>query len=329
MPDVTGITALDVAIGLAFVYLLFSVLCSAIQEAIAGVLDLRARTLERGLKNLLEDNGGPNENGAPRAVDASLGDASADCEPLFEKLISHGLIRTQYRDAAWWNGTRDRRGPSYIPSKTFALALLDIVERLSPATVEDGSPRTLVTRIVHAPVPAGTKHALLALAKDGGDDRERLRKRVEEWFDAGMDRVSGWYKRMAQIIICVLALAVTVVFNVNSIAIADRLVRDDVVRAAVVADATKTKPPGQSLGPALKRIETTRELGLPIGFNKQDGGPLKMLKEDFLKTTGGWLITVVMLSLGAPFWFGALGRLVALRSAGVKPGTKPEPARAL
>ena len=328
MPDVTGITALDVAIGLAFVYLLFSVLCSAIQEAIAGVLDLRARTLEKGLKNLLEDNGGANENGAPRAVDGSPGEASSGSENLFEKLLSHGLIRTQYRDAAWWSVKRDRRGPSYIPSKTFALALLDIVERASPAIAQDGSPRALVTRIDHAPVPAGTKDALLALAKAAGDDRERLRKRVEEWFDAGMDRVSGWYKRMAQIIICVLALAVTVGFNVNTIAIADRLVRDDVVRAAVVADATKTNPPGEPLDPTLKRIEKTRELGLPFGFNKKEGGPLKMLKDDFLKTAGGWLITFVMLSLGAPFWFGALGRLVALRSSGAKPGTKPEPAEA-
>lgn len=322
MPNVTGITALDVAVGLAFVYLLFSVLCSAIQEAIAGVLDLRARTLERGLKNLLEDtgHGGENGAGAPRAVEGNVANRRPGSD-LFEKLISHGLIRTQYRGKAWWSLGRQRRGPSYIPSKTFALALLDIVERDSPERDGDGTSRTLATRIDRAPVPEGTKDALLALAKDVGHDRERLQERVEEWFDAGMDRVSGWYKRRAQIIICALAVAVTVGFNVNTIAIADRLARDDAVRAAVVADATKTTlKPGESLGPVLERIGTTPALGLPIGRPKQDGDPVQVdLDKHFLRTVGGWLITIVMLSLGAPFWFGALSRLFALRSAGAKP----------
>src|SRR5687767_13765682 len=71
MPDLTGSSAVDVAIGLAFVYLLFSLLCSAIQEAIASIFDLRAATLEKGLRNLLEDGGEAGKNGAPTAAGAS------------------------------------------------------------------------------------------------------------------------------------------------------------------------------------------------------------------------------------------------------------------
>jgi hypothetical protein len=33
----------------------------------------------------------------------------------------------------------------------------------------------------------------------------------------------------------------------------------------------------------------------------------------------GWLITALALSLGAPFWFQLLNRLVDLRGAGAKP----------
>jgi hypothetical protein len=319
MPDVTGITALDVAIGLAFVYLLFSVLCSALQEAIAGLLDLRATTLEAGLKNLLKDDGEVG-GGAPRRVATDSDPTPGSCE-LFDKLISHGLVRTLYRDKTWWSLKKKRRGPSYIPSKTFALALLDIVERDTDATVPADS--TLTTRITTAQVPAGTRNALLALAKDA-QDRDELRKRIEEWFDAGMARVSGWYKRKAQIIICAIAVAVTIVFNVNSIALGDRLIRDDVVRAAVVADATKaTLKPGESLGPTLEQIAKTRELGLPIGWNKKAGDPAKVDLTSS-RTWFGWFITIAMLSLGAPFWFGALSRLTSLRGA----GAKPEPAKA-
>ena len=68
MPNLTGYAPLDIAIGLAFVYLLFSVLCSAVQEAIAGVLDWRAATLEKGLRNLLDDGGQPGTGGAPKTV---------------------------------------------------------------------------------------------------------------------------------------------------------------------------------------------------------------------------------------------------------------------
>ena len=53
MPDVSGLTALDVLIGLAFVYFLLSTVTSALTEAVAGVLQLRWKTLRRGLGELL------------------------------------------------------------------------------------------------------------------------------------------------------------------------------------------------------------------------------------------------------------------------------------
>ena len=34
----------------------------------------------------------------------------------------------------------------------------------------------------------------------------------------------------------------------------------------------------------------------------------------------GWFITVMFVSLGAPLWYGALSKLVALRDTGAKPG---------
>ncbi|MCZ6661544.1 MAG: hypothetical protein O6951_01275, partial [Actinobacteria bacterium] len=35
----------------------------------------------------------------------------------------------------------------------------------------------------------------------------------------------------------------------------------------------------------------------------------------------GWIITILLVSLGAPFWYGALTQLVSMRSAGSKPPT--------
>ena len=49
MPDISGFQALDVAIGLAFLYFVFSLLASGVNEGIASVFALRARFLERGM----------------------------------------------------------------------------------------------------------------------------------------------------------------------------------------------------------------------------------------------------------------------------------------
>src|SRR5437867_10413895 len=95
MPDLTGSAALDVVIGLAFVYLLFSLLCSAVQEGIAGIFDLRARNLEAALKRLLEDG----TAGATGTDVPPAGAGGRDLQGLAEKFYGHGLIRGLYKDA--------------------------------------------------------------------------------------------------------------------------------------------------------------------------------------------------------------------------------------
>src|SRR3954454_3449461 len=55
MPDLTGFPAINVAIGLAFLFFLLSTASSAINEAIASLLGWRAKTLERAVSNLLGD----------------------------------------------------------------------------------------------------------------------------------------------------------------------------------------------------------------------------------------------------------------------------------
>lgn len=316
MPDLSGNPALDVAIGLSFVFLLFSVLCSAVQEALAGIFDLRARRLVAGLKNLLEDNGGAGIAGAPKPIppqSEAAAEGGTTAPTLVDDLLGHGLIRAQYQGSRYL--LDGRRGPSYLPSRAFSLALLDLV-------APDPDAPSLHTTIAENPdIPAGTKHALLSLVNAAGNERDKFRTQVEQWFDGAMDRVSGWYKRRSQLIICVIALVVAVGLNVNTIAIADRLAHDDAVRSAVVAQAVKLDVPADNpIDATVKRIKEVEDLGLPIGWGKQHGDPVKAdLGDHFLRTAGGWLLTFLALSLGGPFWFDALGRLSRLRSSGPAP----------
>ena len=42
------------------------------------------------------------------------------------------------------------------------------------------------------------------------NDVAKARENIEKWFDASMDRVSGWYKRRSQVFVFVIGLFVTI-----------------------------------------------------------------------------------------------------------------------
>jgi hypothetical protein len=79
-----------VAIGLIFLYSLLRLVCSGLNELIAGVLRLRARNLEQGIVRLLGD------------------------EQLKERLFSHPLVRTLGQPGRTLN--QPGRKPSYLPA---------------------------------------------------------------------------------------------------------------------------------------------------------------------------------------------------------------------
>jgi hypothetical protein len=49
MEDLLGSSVLETVIGLSFVYSVFSIICTSIQEIIASLLQLRAKDLEYGI----------------------------------------------------------------------------------------------------------------------------------------------------------------------------------------------------------------------------------------------------------------------------------------
>ena len=99
-----GSSILEVALGVTFVYLLLSLICTALNEAIASLLEKRGANLFEGIKNLLND---PKFTG------------------LAQQLYNHGLISSISRHAS--NPNEPTRRPSYMSPQNFSLALLDIL----------------------------------------------------------------------------------------------------------------------------------------------------------------------------------------------------------
>ncbi len=63
------------------------------------------------------------------------------------------------------------------------------------------------------------------------------RKNVETWFDDSMARLSGWYKRKAQLTAFIIGLSLALLLNVDSILVATTLWREPTLRQQLVAQA--------------------------------------------------------------------------------------------
>jgi hypothetical protein len=325
--SITGLPAVDVAIGLSFIYLVLSLLSSTVQEWIASILALRARTLEQGLISMLSE-----DDAIPTGLQSDLTGTGAE-RNLVADLYGHPLIATLYRSTRvpfkpgsqpWTRG----RLPSYISPHVFAVALTDILSAGDEAT-------SLEEKIKALSIPASVKYKLLTLLSQAGNDITQFRAHLESWFDDTMARVSGWYKRNTQLILAAIALVVTIALNANTLTIGQRLWKDPTVRAAVVQQATSPSVTGQPTGStpqarlnnAANNVDAVAKLDVPLGWSSKASDPRHVsftTVGQVFTVLGGWLLTIIAISLGAPFWFDTLSRLSRLRGSG-KPET-PLPA---
>jgi hypothetical protein len=351
-----GSVILDVAIGMAFVYLLLSLIASVIQEMLAAFMQLRAANLERGLRSLFS------------------GDSLRAEKDLVDCIYDHGLVRGLYSDPLRDSNKIQSRFrkmmdavrqlarrligimpdkpltiqanplllPSYIPSRTFALALIDVLN----ANKEQGY--RAMSSITKALEEHDNKaaQALLTLAIDARGDVVAFQRNLEEWYNDAMDRVSGWYKRYTQRVLVVIGLLLAIAFNVNSVRVArslwlDRDARQAMVdaagnyakdhpaaanQAAAPADAGKLRDQLQSHVDVFNQVTTTSLL--PLGWRH----PWHFYEDYFrvapkdaifsaLTLLAGWLMTALAISFGAPFWFDTLNKFMVVRST-VKPQEK-------
>jgi hypothetical protein len=204
-----GSQLLDVAIGMIFVYLLLSLICSAVNELLETYLKKRSIDLENGIVGLLGKDTG-----------------------LVDRLYDHGLIFSLFR-GTYAEAKSAKTLPSYIPSKDFATALTSVL-----GTVSGAAPTIVSLRAAIVAIPdVHVQSALLTLLDDAGVDLQKFRDGVEGWFNCAMDRVSGWYKRCAHVIIFALGFVIAVALNVNSITIAQNLWTNQATRDALVGAA--------------------------------------------------------------------------------------------
>ncbi len=302
---------LDTVIGVVFVVILFSTVCAAVRESVESLLKTRASYLEYGIRELLNDKS-----------------AGGLVTQLYTHPVVAGLFAGDYKPAeasarsmfSWGR----RNLPSYIPAKNFASALIDIAVRgqvggdppsKAPGKIDLDTIKDSVGKIEN---PRVARVLLNAIDLAEGDLNRALAN-VEAWFDSGMDRVSGWYKRLSSRIIFGIALVLAVFLNVDLIRVSRELYNDDAQRAMVLAYAQSAMPDQTMLTDRKKAFDRLSNKTFPVGW----GGKTlaQAWDEAGVQNLAGWLFTAFAATLGAPFWFDVLNKVMVIRAT-VKPHEK-------
>ena len=303
MNGILGSAVLEVAIGLAFLYLLLAVFCTTANEWIAGILGTRSKMLEQAMQQLLANQAGV----APVAQAAAAGGGAAPAPAqsaanFAAQFYEHPIIAGMMRQAGG-----DLKHFSYLPSRSFATVVMDLVTPNSPGRITMAE---LETGIRNMP-DGSVKQALLAAIQNAGDDLQLAQKNIEAWFDDTMARVSGWYKRFTQKWTVVFALLFVIAINADTIHMARVLWMNPTLRAQVV-EQSKTRTAADTRVSSAEEKELASFVGWQAGVKDDDAGA-------WFQRVIGWLLSAVAVSLGAPFWFDTLNRVMNLRNAGKAP----------
>jgi hypothetical protein len=301
-------TILDVIIGLIFVYLLLSILCTAANEWVAALTRRRGETLRRGIKQLLSD------------------------QPTIDRSAPEGFLREFYEHPLIKSMMHDTKHPAYLAPRNFSAVVTDIMTGAKETNL------TFDEFLAGAnSLPDGeVKRSILALLRRSDEDLDTARSAIEGWFNDAMDRVSGWYKRRTQMWTIVIAAVLTLAANADTIQITRKLWTDPVMRAAVVEEAkVRAQKPRPTVSVEYRDEDdptnptVTRNEGNQLSDKEREllsqllGWHGSSLKDNINLTTPlGWILTILALSMGAPFWFDMLNKIMNVRFAGKSPDEK-------
>jgi hypothetical protein len=285
-------------IGLIFVYLLLAIICTTMNEWIAGIFKMRAGTLKHAIVQLLDQQGGTQD--------------AADRNWFLQQFYAHPLI-------VGMSGPKTGELPAYLSARAFATAVMDIATPQKPGVITFAGINNL---------PAGdVKTTLLAVIQTSNNNLQQAQKNIEAWFNDTMDRVSGWYKRTTQIWTVVIAAVLVLCANADTLQIARTLWTDPTLRAELVEQAKgrSAQTPSAANQPATQ--DELDELGQVVGWSHQSVPASPGKWADHIL---GWLLSIVAVSLGAPFWFDLLNKFMRIRNGGDAPeettASAPQPA---
>ncbi|MFN7611114.1 MAG: hypothetical protein ACK5QX_09305 [bacterium] len=340
---------LDIALGMVFVFLIFSLCVTALNEFVAAALSSRARWLRKGITALLAKPGAgaaDNRSNAPPAKDEAK---PVDVDQVYRSPFISALGRGPLKSFQL------RFAPSYVPPWTLVKGMLDAANGAVGTAL--GTFEQVKEAVTKLPDRSPIKVTLQDLIARADNDLGKLQGLVEEWFKTFENQLTAWYRQKTQYVLVGLSLVLAVAMNLDTLAMVRVLSSDTKTRAALaeqgfkaaqansstaILDLAPLKSAQDALANAKAKDGTAEELrklqdnidrelteldkkagqlvdtlaatGLPMGWKELNFAALSTA--DQLRKVLGWLLTAFALSLGAPFWFDLLQKLSSIRSVG-------------
>jgi|GEM_PF-4621359 len=343
---------LDVAIGMILIYLVLAFVCSSVNEYIAQIFQLRGKTCWNAIVAMFSppvDPGGLVEKTmAMYKTNNKAGSSTAENVAIafVKELYDGGILNTLRRDT--------KELPSFIDPKLFSTALLHYVPpvtapagsapptapAVTPATPTVGaSPAPPVASLAKlitstdepdieaavrdAPFPEAVKNAILPLAIDSNNDLEVFKTKVENLYNQVMDRATAVYTKKIKLILFLVAFFTCLVLNADSMTLINQLWSNPASRDAVAAAAkNQASSPQQANNVVPGASDSVSKL---LGWTMPDAtkpDDPRALPTSFLSYIGKFLgicASAFAVSLGAPFWFDLLQKLLTTKN-----GTDPK-----
>jgi len=310
--------SIDVLIGLTVVLLALSMAVTVVTQTLTTIVNSRGRHLRRGLVDLLQQ------------LDPQLTEAVS--KTVATKILTHPLVSGSNTPIA---AIGPRLG-NVVHREEFTKLLMglacdggtdqlgDSKQALKSALKKNGidnpeqalkNIRQLALQLERSqPELSSIARQNLAILHAAESD---LVAKVNNWFDQTMDRTSQRFTASTRAITFGGAFIVAFALQVDTPAIVNRLAADDALRQQFVSEAknlyekTGATSSADSEEAALSRkyqtlFSATGLINLPTSDAWSEGFTSK--------TMLGMLLTALLLSLGAPFWYNVLGQLLRLRS---------------
>ena len=281
-----GMETLDILIGLVTVYLTFALACTALVEALCTCLARRQYYLERALNEFFYAE----RHGVVRLrrfLPGCRQQGSVADEKFASEFWQHPLI---------FSLSRGEARPSYISPALFVEAVDDLIARIP----NDQWPPVINELVKRA--PGSNKPA------------------IELQFNAVMERATGWFKRHTQILSLICAALMVLAANVDTVELINQFSVSPSARLKLAEVAQKQLANIDTTGAKIDAVAELPALGVKLGWA---GFSLPQTAEQQAQTIAlkicGLLVSILAISLGAPFWFDTLKRLINIRGAGAAP----------
>jgi len=300
---------LDVLIGAVTVLLLFSMAVTVITQVVTSLGGRRGRHLRSGLAGLLQQLGIPASDVATRIADTMLRHPLiADGKGKLGTVVHREEFTKLLLDLASGNGVQ----------KLEPDAQDDLKKALEAGGIKDADQALKNIRAMalqleasNPEIPNQIRDGLAILHEASSD----FVARVNSWFDQTIDRVSHRFTVYTHWITMGVAVVVVLAVQLDIIAVMDRLWIDDQFRASIVSEATKqfSQDAGAQASatvdphPYYNLLNNTALVTFPL-----DANWWTRLKD--VRKVPGMLLSILLISLGAPFWYNALKSLLKLRS---------------